>query len=532
MFQIFLLSCAPEIAMDEPLQLEDVAHPLDEARLTRRLSLDIRGILPSKEEIDIAQQNDISTTIDAFIQSEEHSKQLLSLFNFWFKTRVDTFNLTERDYHLPQDQAFPLIQSVGEEPLRLLAYVASHDMPWQESVRTDLTMANELLVDIWPIERETFEEEWHTARYTDGRPSGGVLMTNGLWWRYYTTPNNFSRSRAMILSELFLCENYLHKPIKFQAPALLERESLNEFIRTDPACIGCHSTLDPIAAALFGFWWYDLYDTAEMSFYHTDREPLGEFYLEQEAAWFGKPIQAPVELGIYLSQDTRFTQCTVQKSMEFLLHRTLELSDFNARQFHHEAFAHTDWRFSGLLKSIFLSNEYQAGEPLDETNVSLSTRRLLSVDQLQQVLQQISGLSWKKEGFDQFQNDLYGYRTLLGGFDGQQTKQRSNNPSLTQQLSIKRLAQATSQHLIEQHWNGDSVPLFANFTLVETSENDPEFSEIITQIHWMLFSTPPTQERIELDKEYFALVKEEHNIKQAWLALVSVALRDPNFWTY
>ena len=294
-----MLSCAPEKSLEEPIQLEKVAYPLNEARLTRRLSLDIRGVLPSKEEIDTALQNDVSTTIDTFIHSEEHSKQLLSLFNFWFKTRVDTFNLTERDYHLPQDQAFPLIQSVGEEPLRLMAYVATHDMPWQESVRTDLTMANDLLVDIWPIERESTEEEWHTARYTDGRPSGGVLMTNGLWWRYYTTPNNFSRSRAMVLSELFLCENYLHKPIKFQAPALLERESLNEFIRTDPACIGCHSTLDPIAAALFGFWWYDLYDTAEMSFYHTDREPLGEFYLEQEAAWFGKPIQAPVELGIY-----------------------------------------------------------------------------------------------------------------------------------------------------------------------------------------------------------------------------------------
>ena len=58
-------------------------------------------------------------------------------------------------------------------------------------------------------------------------------MTNGLWWRYYTTPHNYSRTRAMALTDLFLCENYLSNPSNFSAPSLLERDALNDVIQSD-----------------------------------------------------------------------------------------------------------------------------------------------------------------------------------------------------------------------------------------------------------------------------------------------------------
>ena len=45
-------------------------------------------------------------------------------------------------------------------------------------------------------------------------------MTNGVWWRYYTTPNNFGRTRAAAISRLLLCEDYLLRPISFESPSL------------------------------------------------------------------------------------------------------------------------------------------------------------------------------------------------------------------------------------------------------------------------------------------------------------------------
>ena len=37
---------------------------------------------------------------------------------------------------------------------------------------------------------------WQEAPYTDGRPAAGVLATNGLWMRYYTSQSNANRSLA------------------------------------------------------------------------------------------------------------------------------------------------------------------------------------------------------------------------------------------------------------------------------------------------------------------------------------------------
>ena len=51
---------------------------------------------------------------------------------------------------------------------------------------------------------------------------------------------------------LFLCENLLLRPIRFQATALLEADEINNVIQTDAACVGCHNTLDPLASAFLG----------------------------------------------------------------------------------------------------------------------------------------------------------------------------------------------------------------------------------------------------------------------------------------
>ena len=43
---------------------------------------------------------------------------------------------------------------------------------------------------MWVESPPTSDIEWSVARYLDGRPAGGVLVSNGLWWRYETSLNN------------------------------------------------------------------------------------------------------------------------------------------------------------------------------------------------------------------------------------------------------------------------------------------------------------------------------------------------------
>ena len=131
-------------------------------------------------------------------------------------TRVDVFDIVYHDYQLDPLEEHHFERSVGEEPLRLMAHVAVNDLPWTEIVTADYTLANEMLLDLWPLqERETGQSGWRTATWTDGRPAAGVLATNGLWWRYITNRSNMNRARAAAISRLLLCEDMLARPISF-----------------------------------------------------------------------------------------------------------------------------------------------------------------------------------------------------------------------------------------------------------------------------------------------------------------------------
>ena len=262
-----LLACVPQ---RQPVELppSDTAtavggvhqgEALTGNALLRRISLDIRGIPPTLDELERFEEDpeSLDALIDEYLDDDRYPDRLVEIFGDLWLTRIDEFNVGVVDYNLPDSQEFPFLKSVGEETLRLMAYVASEDLPWSEIVTADYTVANELLASIWPLDYPEGASGWAKSHYTDGRPPGGVVMTNGVWWRYYTTPNNFGRTRAAAISRLLLCEDYLLRPISFESPSLLERDDLDEATRTQDACVGCHNTLDPLAAGLFGFWWFD-----------------------------------------------------------------------------------------------------------------------------------------------------------------------------------------------------------------------------------------------------------------------------------
>jgi hypothetical protein len=396
-------------------------------------------------------------------------------------------------------------------------------------------MANDLLLGIWPLEALEEEGTWKKAQYTDGRPAGGVLMSNGLWWRYYTTPNNFSRTRAMALADLFICENYLERPIKFEAPSLLERDSLNEVIRTNPACIGCHSTLDPIAASLFGFWWFDLYDTAEMTSYHPEREQLGRYYLQTEPAWFGTPIQSPAELPLLMAADERFKTCTVERMAELLWRREVRVDDFSHLLKLKYDFEDADLRMRGLIRAIVSSPPYKVGAPFSgDDDIDLMTRRMMSVPQLLETVESLTGFRWKEEGVDVFENDTVGYRILAGGVDGIEATQSARLPSISRQLAIKRLSQLASSFVVEREesMSIEDRTLFLNIDFLSLDVNDAQFEETLIRLYRLFHTRTPSSSRLMLDKDMWARIQSEESQKQAWKSFISVLIRDPLFWSY
>ena len=171
-----LLSCGgpePEPVVEDGVQLE----PLDDVLLVRRLSIDLRGVLPSAEELDAveADPDQVDALRDAFLADERLDDRLVHMWAERWHTLLEDFEVQHWDYHLDDELEFTFDRSVGEEPLRLMAHVAVQDDPWTDIVTADYTMSNETLAGVWPLER-TDGEGWQPSWYTDGRPPRGRAL--------------------------------------------------------------------------------------------------------------------------------------------------------------------------------------------------------------------------------------------------------------------------------------------------------------------------------------------------------------------
>lgn len=552
-----LLACAGRPAVQDDTGRADTSsgtdpvvlyEPLPSTALLRRLSLDLRGSPPTLSELERveADRAALAQVQAELLDDPRWQERFADLWAEQLLTRVDAFNATVSDVGLPDDQEYTFERAVGDEPLVLMAAIAVQDRPWTDVVTVDWTMANDTLLGQWDLSPISTDEAglsvpppdgWTPARYGDGRPPGGVLMTNGLWWRYWTVPSNYNRTRAAATSRLFLCEDYLLRPVSFEGSSLLDNDSLDEATRSEEACVGCHVTLDPLAAAFFGFWWFDIYSVAEMESYHPDRERLGTYYLGVEPAWFGVPMDAPADLALLLANDPRFLSCTTKRMGAALLRRELQSDDQATVSAWRDAFVEGDLRMRALVEEILASDEYQAGSLADEAGeeqeLSVATRRLLSPRQLATSVEALTGFRWQAEGFDQLDNDDLGYRILAGGMDGITVTQPQEDASISRVLVLRRLAEAAGEHVA-----ATDLALPADqrhlLTLVDdaTTPADAAFTDQLVLLHRRMHTHDPSTAELAEEAQLWEQVAAASDHRTAWATLVAVLIRDPAFWVY
>jgi hypothetical protein len=527
---LFLSACTGRPPVDPGPDLV----PLSDARLLRRMSLDLRGVTPSVAELDAVAQDPAALDAyrDAFLDDPRLEERLVSFWADRYRTRIDEFQVRFYDYQLPADQECDFERSVGEEPLRLVAHVSVEDRPWSEVATADYTMANELLGGIWPIAYPEGATGWQESKYTDGRPAAGVLSTNGLWLRYYTSRSNSNRSRAAALANLLLCVDYLERPVTFStSPSLADADATAQAIKTEDACVACHSTIEPVAASLFGYYPAIDYNRLEFAYYHPERVPLGPETLDTSMAYFGQPMSSPNDLGPHVAADTRFYTCGVTTMAGMLWDRDVATDEYSTVADLERTFEDGGWRVRPLLRAITDTPEYRVGALGDSASATEedreTTTRLLTVDQLSSAVEDLTGFRWTYNGCDQLANDDYGYRVLGGGADGEQVTKAQQDPSLTWALVVERLAQggaitAVQRELVE----GGERRLF-DVTL-ETTPDDPAFEAQIDTLYLRLLARRPTDDEVADD---VALWQAAGDPAAGWTALLTVLLRDPEFVT-
>lgn len=514
-------------------------HRMSDAQYLRRLSLDLRGRVPTVEEWAAFDGNAPQDTIDDFLEDEGFGPRVRAMYAPIYRTVTDQYNLSGSDFQFDDEVTFR--RSIGEEPLRLLSHVAENDLPWTTIVTADYTMANPVLGSIFPVDYDVESaQEWQPVPYVDGRPMAGVLSSNALWWRFGSTNTNANRMRANVASTIFLCNNYLSRPISFERDSnLLDEEAVQDAINNDPSCVNCHRTLDPLAAHFFGFWNVVPDSWIELSQYHADRERYWQTYLEVAPEYFGQASAGFTDLGYLIAADSRFPNCATEQVASALLQQSFDLSDAVELLPYREDFLASGLNIKALIASVVQSEAYRAGKWNDAS--SAQNKKLLSLDQLVSSVEALTGYRWTYGEYDMFGNDIVGLRSLAGGIDGRSAGQEARVPNATMILIQGLLAEQAAGYRIQQELEQElSVRSF--FTYVDLFQDidadDASLAAASTQVQH-LYRVVLTQEVdgdgvevasvLNLWREIYGLTGDS---VEAWTVVTTALLRDPNYLLY
>jgi hypothetical protein len=527
-----LLGCATQLEDSSAMYVSNSEMTIE--RQLTRVSMDLRGIRPSGEELEAVRLDPeaLEEFVEAFLVHPNFGGRVRNLFAEIYLTRVEDWPRSASEVGLGDDEA-AYLASVGEEPLWMLSQIAEEDLPYYTITTADWTMGNEVLGGIWPLDYPEGGEGWKKVHYTDSRPKAGVLASNALWWRYTSTLANVNRGRANAVSRILLCDDYLARSVTFSRDVnLLDDDAVRYAIQNNPGCVACHHTLEPIAAYFWGFFYSN--DNYDMSLYRPEREPLWQIYGLASPGYYGQAGYTLEDLGQQIAADPRLPECVTQQVFEGLLRRRAELDDTGRLAGHRQDFLQGGQTLRSLFRSIVSSPAY-LGDP-SAGDAAVDTK-FVDLELFGSQLEGLTGYRFFSDGYDMLRSDEEGLRTLGGGVDGVNNTAVASAANSTMLLVQQRLAEAASRYVVEEDFrNPDQARLLTEVWPSATPmENADVFARQIQRLHLLVFGRSVKSDGAEVEAN-FALWRQIYSVSadsyEAWAGLLSALFRDPDFLLY
>ena len=510
--------------------------------LLSRLSLDLAGHRPTLADLRAVEADPraLDAIVDGYLTSPDFGMVYAERQAGVWLTPLNEADFDQAAY--PMEDELAVLRAFGEEPLRILAEIADHDLPYTDLVMADWTMANDFLARHYPTDYPEGAEGWRRVQWTDGRPAAGVLATNGFYWRYDSTQANANRGRANAVSRILTCRDYLDSVIEGDRDLnLLDEEAVNNALRTDAACVTCHASLDPVAAYFWGFYNHFSFSPAEQSSYHAEREPLWQVYSGVAPGWYGAPGDGLRDLGYQIASDPRFIDCAVERAVEQLLDRPAHLADTEALVIHREAFIQGGLTLRALVGSVIEDPAYAAGLPgsADQLPRDLDPARTpglrqMRSTQLGRTLEDLTGFRLVEGGLDVLHTDLYGLRSLSGGLGPAWDAEQVVEPTTTGVLVQRRLAEAAAAVAVAADLRSDTPRLLPP-AAASMQADAPALGSALVDLHLRLHGkrhTPSDPEIESLVALYAEVMSLTEDTSVAWTAVLTAMLRDPDFLMY
>ncbi len=514
---------------------------LDPTAILIRSSLDVRGTRPTAEELAtiIEDPAQIDALVDAMVDDPRFGARARTIFADALRTRKDTYRYGAVSLYLDPAVDPSLQHALAEEQLALVEFVAVNDLPLTEILTADYTLVEPVLLEVWPLladepQPEGLPSGTVLARYTDGRPSAGILSTNSFYWRHTSTVENANRGRTNAITSALLCENYLDRPIDFPTDVdLTDSAAILNAVQTNEACLACHATLDPFASHLWGFMQFTD-DATDASTYKPAGELAWDGYTGAVPAYFGVPTLGTVDaLAQAIAADGRFVSCTVRRTYESFMGRPTEPADDGQLTAHRDVFIASGLSLKALVRSVLQDPAYRGlTEPSAYGGEAAAVPlKIVSPETLASSLADLTGWEMYLGGRQATSVD-FGLRALAGGSD----RGAVQTASLGNVLVHRRLAEGGARSLVDGLMPESRVGLI----LQGVDWSDRPAPEALSALMLEIRSTALAVDDPEIERLlslWDAVLSESVALEsgagaEAWLAVLTALFADPTLAVY
>ncbi len=336
-----------------------------------RLAYGIWNTAPDDALLDRAERGElntpeqVATAVRAMLKDPRARQGLEEFTAQWLRfDRALTAARERRTYPMFSRE---LVNSMIEEEKRFVADLVWNNRNFMDLFRADYGFVNTELATVYGVPAPS--QDFERVVFPKEQDRAGVLG-HALFLTLTSKPEDTApTSRGIFVREQFLCQQVPPPPagVDTNLPPLDEalprtnRERLKSHT-TNPACVGCHSLIDPLGFALEKFDAVGMYHAkAKLLFYpdeHEAKVPKKQVLLDLDTTGqvTGVPNSAfenPRELGHILAQAEQCQQCIVKQVFRYQAGRHETRSDAPLIQRVLADFRQSGFQFQELLVSYF-----------------------------------------------------------------------------------------------------------------------------------------------------------------------------------
>lgn len=546
--------CLPLIvgSINQSAHAQEKFIPLDAAAYAKRLSLDLRGMLPTQSEIDlVSSTSGAEELIDEYMESEEFLERMRVLFNDVLL--VKTGRVAFREAY-EENERVGLASAVGQECLRLFSHLLKNDLPLTELVTADYTITNVTLANWWNIDYPEGSEGWIVSKYNDGRPHSGVLSQQSFYHRYDNDSSNRQRRRANGVSKIFLGDNHFLRDVSFDFKVSAEDlGNLDNAIKNQDACLACHASLDGLGSFLNGVSvgpvGQDYKALERFRYYNQQGFNRWKLITGRSPSYYGNQGTSLQDLGVYIAADPRFPRAMTRHLFEGLTHLKTNNTDDSYLESFAQVLIDSGLRPKPLIKAILTSPEYQASGVTEQASATdekyVLPFKTLMPEQASTMVKSLTGQVWGAQRGAQKEYPVLEHNSFFmvpaGGIDGLVVTLRNRTVNASMLLVMKRFAEsiaAQSSFELQPNFPAEDKRVFTIVSISDRPDNGGENSIRRQIVEWYgrFFGESLGMTDPQVDEAY-ALFVDLYNLnspqtQRAWVDLLSGFLRDPGFYFY